>query len=128
MSSLRENERTDGSTQGVGNAVQSVEDAYSGTVDSTKVIAEVMDVTRPFLEAHPTVAEIFGTVITFAGAWVILPRVLRQLHWYLDKALMEGQELLQTPFNLKIPYDLSIWKAMEDPARIAATLLFALQL
>lgn len=129
----------DGLTEGAESSVKSAkewaETAFNGIVDSAKAAGDAMHSAAPpmkrFLEDHPVFLEISLPVTIFTGAWVIMPRVLRQLHGYVEKgsaALLQGQDRLQSvPYDLNVPYNLSVWKAMEDPARLFATLLTALQ-
>ena len=53
------------------------------------------------------------------AAWLVLPTVLQRCHSYIEsgpKARLLGREQGE-----KIPYHLSVFGALEDPARLLAT-------
>ncbi|CAM6093371.1 unnamed protein product [Calypogeia fissa] len=133
-SSVTPTSSSDGSAEGAAeNAAKSVQDwteaAYNGILDSLKAVGVAIDDATPsvkqFLEANPIIVEISLSAAIFTGAWVILPRVLRRMHLYVE---MGSAALLQGPYEERIPYELSVWKALEEPARLIATLFILLQI
>lgn len=60
-----------------------------------------------------TVTQLLYTSIAAFLAWFVMPRVLRMFHRYFE----DGSSLLLRRSE-KIPYETSIWFALEDPAKI----------
>ncbi|KAJ7546920.1 hypothetical protein O6H91_08G061200 [Diphasiastrum complanatum] len=65
-------------------------------------------------------------VTAYASAWLILPRVLRALHRYVEQG--PTARLLGRTTQEQMPYDLSVWSALEEPARLFVTLVAFSQL
>ncbi|XP_024514918.1 mechanosensitive ion channel protein 1, mitochondrial-like [Selaginella moellendorffii] len=59
-----------------------------------------------------------------AAAWLVLPRVLRRLHKYVE----EGPTTSLLGKSEKHPYEMSMWAALEDPTRLFLTLVAFSQL
>lgn len=63
------------------------------------------------------------------GAWAILPVLLRRLHGYVEQGsatiLHAGTGKTR---EVRTPYELSLWAALEEPCRLFATFLFLSQL
>lgn len=61
------------------------------------------------------------------GAWAILPVLLRRVHGYVEQGsatiLHAGKKN-----DEGVPYELSLWAALEEPCRLFATFLFLSQL
>ncbi|KAK8944861.1 hypothetical protein KSP39_PZI007668 [Platanthera zijinensis] len=73
----------------------------------------------PYLEK--VIVPVGGTIIATMLAWVVLPRILRKVHKYSSRnplSLFSGTFIAE-----EIPYDKSLWSAMEDPARYLITLM-----
>ncbi|MCO5553551.1 hypothetical protein L7F22_007074 [Adiantum nelumboides] len=60
-----------------------------------------------------TVTQLLYTTFAAVLAWLVMPRVFRMFHRYFE----DGSYLLLRRSE-KIPYELSFWAALEDPAKI----------
>lgn len=54
-------------------------------------------------------------------AWLVLPRVLRKFHQYVESG--PTSRLLGRMPQEKQPYELSVFSALEDPARLLGSLM-----
>ncbi|KAG6549781.1 hypothetical protein Mapa_008762 [Marchantia paleacea] len=106
--------------------------AYAKLMDGVKAVEEattdtLMPAASKVLETYPIISDIVTPVGVFTGAWIILPRVFRRLHGYVEQgsaAFSKG--LSPVPFD-PVPYEQTIWQAMELPSRLFATILTMLQ-
>ncbi|KAJ7546919.1 hypothetical protein O6H91_08G061100 [Diphasiastrum complanatum] len=65
-------------------------------------------------------------VTAYASAWLILPRLLRALHRYVEQG--PTARLLGRTAQEQMPYETSVWSALEEPARLFVTLVAFSQL
>ncbi|BBM98867.1 mechanosensitive ion channel protein 1/2/3 [Marchantia polymorpha subsp. ruderalis] len=106
--------------------------AYTKLMDGVKVVEEattdtLMPAASKVLETYPIISEIATPVGVFTGAWIILPRVFRRLHGYVEQgSAVFSKGLSPVPFD-PVPYEQTIWQAMELPSRLFATILTMLQ-
>ena len=113
--------------------VNTVKDVWQSIVDMTTYTGqkakEASDELTPYvhqlLDSHPQVKNVVIPVgSTLAGtilAWVVMPRLLRRFHKYATQgpaALLSGR----LPGE-QIPYEKSIWGALEDPVRYLITFM-----
>lgn len=118
--------------------VDKVKDAWKNAVDASTSIGEkakeLSDELVPFgqqlLDSHPylknVIVPVSYTLIGTILAWVVMPRILRKFHKY---AVQTPTVLL--PGNLSgdpVPYEKSVWGALEDPVRYLVTFMAFLQL
>lgn len=117
----------------VKDAWQSIKDAWQSIVDATTYAGqkakEASDELTPhvhqLLDSHPQLKNVIIPVgSTLAGtilAWVVMPRLFRRFHKYATQgpaALLSGR----LPGE-QIPYEKSIWGALEDPVRYLITFM-----
>lgn len=113
--------------------LNTVKDAWRSMADSAthtmQKAQEASDELTPhvhkLLELHPhlknVVIPVFSTVSGTILAWVVMPRVFRSFHKYAMQgtaALLSGRHPLD-----QIPYEKSIWAALEDPVRYLVTFM-----
>lgn len=129
-----------GSNVDVGNSgvsgsewIDKVKDAWQGAVDAITYSAqkakeashELTPYVQQLLDSHPYLKNVgvsvgwtlTGTVV----AWFVMPRVLRRFHKYsmqTPAALLSGSVSGQ-----ELPYEKSIWGALEDPLRYLITFM-----
>ncbi|XP_030540927.1 mechanosensitive ion channel protein 1, mitochondrial isoform X1 [Rhodamnia argentea] len=110
-----------------------IKEAWHGTVDvagrTGEKVKDVSDELTPYvqqvLDSHPYVKNVFMPIgLTLTGtllAWFVMPRILRRFHKYATQgqaALLSG-----TPLGEEVPYDKSVWGALEDPLRYLVTFM-----
>ncbi|OVA06709.1 Mechanosensitive ion channel MscS [Macleaya cordata] len=108
------------------NGLQSVVDASAYTGGKAKEAAdELTPHIHQLLESHPYLKDVIipvsGTLTGTLLAWVVMPRVLRKFHKYS----MQGSAVLLSG-NLpqeQVPYEKSVWGAVEDPIRYLASFM-----
>ncbi|XP_072958295.1 mechanosensitive ion channel protein 1, mitochondrial-like [Typha angustifolia] len=78
----------------------------------------------PYLEKVivPVGGTLFGTIL----AWFVMPRIFRKLHKYASESPLTV--LLGSSSKEQVPYQYSMWSALEDPARYLITFLAFSQL
>lgn len=130
---------TNGTTDSVtGDWTDALNNLYQSAKDST-VIAEqkakeVFDSVTPYIkdlyDSQPYMQQVIvpigGTMFGTLIAWMILPRILRKFHKYTTQnplALLSG-----SPTKEQVPYEKSVWGAVEDPARYLVTFMAFSQL
>ncbi|KAH7513085.1 hypothetical protein FEM48_Zijuj12G0159000 [Ziziphus jujuba var. spinosa] len=86
---------------------------------------ELSPYVQHWLDSHPYLRNVIVPVgVTMTGtilAWAVMPRLLRRLHKYVNKApaaLLPG-----SVFAEQIPYERSLWGALEDPVRYLITFM-----
>ncbi|KAI5058554.1 hypothetical protein GOP47_0026724 [Adiantum capillus-veneris] len=70
-----------------------------------------------------TVTQLLYTTFAAVLAWLVMPRVFRLFHRYFE----DGSYLILRRSE-KIPYELSFWAALEDPAKIFISVIAFSQL
>ncbi|XP_074272879.1 mechanosensitive ion channel protein 1, mitochondrial [Silene latifolia] len=113
-----------------GEWVDKVKDGFKSVVDVTSQKAqETSDQLTPHvqqvLDSNPYLKDIVvpigGTFAATILAWVAMPRFLKGLHRYSTKGsavLLSG-----SGFTVDVPYEKSVWGALQDPARYLATFM-----
>ncbi|KAI0499994.1 hypothetical protein KFK09_018202 [Dendrobium nobile] len=107
-------------------AHQSVVGAFSYVGRRAK---EVSDEVSPYMQqlyySHPYLEKVIvpvgGTMAATLLAWFIMPRIFRKFHKYASRnplALLSGGSTVE-----EIPYEKSVWSALEDPARYLITFM-----
>ncbi|KAM3287444.1 mechanosensitive ion channel protein 1, mitochondrial isoform X1 [Capsicum chacoense] len=107
-------------------AWQTAMDAVNYTGEKAKeASSEMTPYVEHVLDAHPylrdVVVPVGGTLTGTLMAWVVLPRFLRRFHKYSNQgpaALFPGSSIWG-----QVPYEKSIWGAMEDPVRYLITFM-----
>ncbi|WCJ22741.1 Mechanosensitive ion channel protein [Euphorbia peplus] len=110
---------------------QSAGDATASVMEKTKELTdELIPHAQQFLETYPcmknVIAPVSYTMIGTILAWAVMPRFLRMFHKYSVKtppALLSGS-LGTDP----VPYDKSMFSALEDPVRYLVTFMAFLQI
>lgn len=105
---------------------QSAVDATSYTGQKAKeASAELSPYVDQFLDSHPYLKDVIVPVsATLTGtvlAWVVMPRLLRRFHKYANQGpavLLRGSLLPE-----QVPYEKSVWSALEDPVRYLVTFI-----
>ncbi|KAL3536780.1 hypothetical protein ACH5RR_000146 [Cinchona calisaya] len=105
---------------------KSTMDAVSYTGEKAKeASSEVTPYVQQLLDTHPylrdVVVPVGGTLMGTLLAWVVLPRVLRKFHKYSTQGpatLLSGSSLWGP-----VPYENSVWGALEKPVRYLVTFL-----
>nr|GLL34397.1 mechanosensitive ion channel protein 1, mitochondrial-like [Ipomoea trifida] len=107
-------------------AWQGVVDAVNSTGEKAKeASSEMTPYVQQMLDAHPylrdVIAPVSGTLLCTLLAWVVMPRFLRRFH----KISMEGPATLLSQSSLwkPVPYEESIWGALESPVRYLITFM-----
>ncbi|CAL9051715.1 unnamed protein product [Musa banksii] len=129
----------DGNTGAVGNDWVAILDrAREAVVDAAisteKKVKDSYDNVTPYLQelydSHPylekVIVPITGTVSATLLAWFVMPKIFRKLHSYATQspvALLSGNSTKE-----RVPYDKSLWSALEDPARYLITFVAFSQL
>lgn len=113
--------------------VDKLKDAWQSVVDvatvSVQKAKEASDELTPhaqqILDSHPylkdVVVPVGGTLTATLMAWLVMPRVLKRLHLYSTRgsaALLSG-----SIFAVEVPYERSVWGALEDPVRYLTTFM-----
>lgn len=105
---------------------QSVVDIVTSTGEKAKeASSEMTPYVQQVLDAHPylrdVIAPVSGTLICTLLAWVVMPRFLRRFH----KISIEGPATLLSQSSLwrPVPYEKSIWGALEGPVRYLITFM-----
>ncbi|CAA7403771.1 unnamed protein product [Spirodela intermedia] len=112
-------------------AYQSALDAATNTQRMAKEASdEVVPYIDRLFESHPYLKEIVipvgWTLSATVLAWLVLPRLLRRLHHYVNQtsiALLSGGSPQES-----VPYEKSLWGSLEDPARYLITFIAFSQL
>lgn len=117
----------------VGEWVDKLKGAWNSVVDGATVIVEkakeASDELTPHaqqvLDSHPylrnIVVPVGGTLTATLLAWVVMPGILKRLHRYSTRgsaALLSG-----SIFAVEVPYEKSVWGALEDPVRYLVTFM-----
>ncbi|VFR03688.1 unnamed protein product [Cuscuta campestris] len=105
--------------QSLGNAVSSTgEKLRDASSDITPHIQQILDA-NPYL--RDVVAPVSGTLVCTLLAWLVMPRFLRRFH----KMSTEGPAALLSENSIlkPVPYEKSIWSALEDPVRYLITFM-----
>ena len=110
---------------------ESLLDAASKTGNMAKeATIEVGTYIEKLFQSYPYLKDIVvpvgWTLSSTVLVWIVLPRVLRRFHHYVNQtpfALLSGRLSLDS-----IPYEKSIWGSLEDPARYAVTFIAFSQL
>lgn len=97
---------------------------YSGQKAKESSV-ELSPYVQQWLDSHPYLRNVIVPAgVTLTGtilAWAVMPRFLRMLHKYAHKgpaALLPG-----SVFAEQIPYEKSLWGALEDPVRYLITFM-----
>ncbi|KAK9094797.1 hypothetical protein Scep_026266 [Stephania cephalantha] len=101
-------------------AVYTGQKAKEASDELTPNVQQLFD-SQPYLK--DVVVPVGGTFIGTVLAWVVMPRVLRKFHKYSTQgpaSILSGGE--------QVPYDKSIWSALEDPVRYLVTFMAFSQL
>ena len=107
-------------------AWKSLVDAATVTVKKAKEASdEITPHAQQVLDSHPYLRDIVvpvgGTLTATLLAWVVMPRILNRLHRYSTRgsaALLSG-----SIFAGEVPYEKSVWGALEDPVRYLVTFM-----
>ncbi|KAL3700123.1 hypothetical protein R1sor_018145 [Riccia sorocarpa] len=104
---------------------------YDKLMDGIKVAEEKLNILLPqmqeTLEKYPIISDIAAPVGAFTGAWIILPRILRRVHHYVGQGSAAFYKGISESPLVQVPYEQSVWQAMEFPSRLFATILTVLQ-
>lgn len=91
---------------------------------------EVLPLLQQLYDSNPYLQKVLvpvgGTLSATLLAWFVMPRVLRRLHVYASRSpfsLLSGSLTKE-----QVPYEKSIWHALEDPARYLVTFMAFSQL
>ncbi|KMT20425.1 hypothetical protein BVRB_1g004200 [Beta vulgaris subsp. vulgaris] len=110
-------------------------DAWKTVTDAATVTGqrakEASDELTPYaqqvLDSHPylkdVVGPVGGTFMAALFAWVVLPSLLKRLHRYSSHGstvLLSGTGRV---FAIEVPYEKSVWGALEDPVRYLMTFM-----
>lgn len=110
-----------------------VKEIWKSTVDAVtnagekakEVSGEVTPQVQQLFDAHPYLKDVVvpagGTMVGTLLAWMVLPRLLRRFHKYSTQgsaALLSGSSLW-----VPVPYENSIWGALENPVRYLVTFM-----
>ncbi|KAK9144900.1 hypothetical protein Sjap_004803 [Stephania japonica] len=101
-------------------AVYTGQKAKEASDELTPYVQQLFD-SQPYLK--DVVVPVGGTFIGTVLAWAVMPRVLRKFHKYSMQgpaSILSGGE--------QVPYDKSIWGALEDPVRYLVTFMAFSQL
>lgn len=127
--------RGDVNVDGSSEWVDKLKDAWQSVVDATNVTGqkakEASDELTPYaqqvLDSHPylkdVVVPVGGTFTAALLAWVVMPSILKRLHRYSNRgsaALLSGTGSI---FAVEVPYEKSVWCALEDPVRYLMTFM-----
>ncbi|XP_009802287.1 mechanosensitive ion channel protein 1, mitochondrial-like [Nicotiana sylvestris] len=126
---------SDMDTSGVGGSewIGKVKEAWQTTIDAVtytgekakEASSEMTPYVEQVLDAHPYLRDVIvpvgGTLIGTLMAWIVMPRLLRRFHKYS----MQGPAALLPGSSIwgQVPYEKSIWGAMEDPVRYLITFM-----
>ncbi|CAH9096679.1 unnamed protein product [Cuscuta europaea] len=105
--------------QSLGNAMSYTgEKAREASTDLTPYIQQIVDA-NPYL--RDVIAPVSGTLVCTLLAWLVMPRFLRRFH----NISTEGPATLfsETSLLKPVPYEKSIWSALEDPIRYLITFM-----
>ncbi|XVF80111.1 hypothetical protein PTKIN_Ptkin15bG0044300 [Pterospermum kingtungense] len=112
--------------------VDKVKDAWHNAVDALgytgqkakEAFNELKPHVEQLLDTYPYLKDVVVPVgFTLTGtvlAWVVLPRLLRRFHNYAMKTLVLPSGSL---LGDQVPYEKSIWGALEDPVRYLTTFM-----
>ncbi|KAK6918345.1 Mechanosensitive ion channel MscS [Dillenia turbinata] len=116
-----------------GDWMDSVKDAWRATVDTAAYTGEKLNevsdglafYAQQLLDSHPYLKTVIvPTSVTLTStllAWVVMPRLLRRFHRYSVQgplSLIYGSDYAE-----QVPYEKSVWGALEDPARYLVTFI-----
>ncbi|PPR88219.1 hypothetical protein GOBAR_AA32468 [Gossypium barbadense] len=115
--------KSDGIRSGWGDKVKddwhSAADAMGYTGQKAKEVSnELKPHVYQLLDTHPYLKDVvlpvgFALTLTIL-AWVVLPRLLRRFHEYaIQTSILPSGRMLGD----QVPYDKSLWAALEDPVR-----------
>ncbi|KAL2651716.1 hypothetical protein R1flu_019844 [Riccia fluitans] len=101
-------------------------------MDGIKVVEEkfnnvLLPQIQEFPDKYPVISDISVPVGVLTGAWMILPRVLRRVHRYVGHGSAAFYRGISDAPLVQVPYEQSVWQAMELPSRLFATILTILQ-
>ncbi|KAK4364224.1 hypothetical protein RND71_015582 [Anisodus tanguticus] len=113
--------------------VGKVKEAWKTTIDAVTYTGEkakeasskMTPYVEQVLDAHPYLRDVIvpvgGTLTGTLMAWVVMPRLLRRFYKYS----MQGPASLLPGSSIwgQVPYEKSIWGAMEDPVRYLITFM-----
>ncbi|XP_027108415.2 mechanosensitive ion channel protein 1, mitochondrial-like [Coffea arabica] len=117
---------------------EKVKEIWNSTVDAVtytgekarEASSEVTPHVQQLLDTHPylrdVVVPVGGTLMGTLLAWMVLPSVLRRFHKYSTQgpaALLSGSSLWGP-----VPYENSIWGALEKPVRYLVTFMAVSQI
>lgn len=123
----------DGGGFGGSDWTDKVKEIWKSTVDAVtytgekakETSSEVTPHVQQLLDTHPylrdVVVPVGGTLMGTLLAWVVLPKVLRKFHKYSTQgpaALLSGSTLWGP-----VPYENSVWGALEKPVRYLVTFM-----
>ncbi|XP_062226534.1 mechanosensitive ion channel protein 1, mitochondrial-like isoform X2 [Phragmites australis] len=108
------------------NARKSTMDA---TTDAGKKAKELTDAITPhvqqLLDSNPNLEKVVvplgGTLFGTMMAWFVMPIILRRLHKYASQSPISA--LLGNSAKNDVPYQTSLWSALEDPAKYLITFM-----
>lgn len=112
-------------------ARQSVLDAALSAEKKAKdLYNHVIPHLQEFYDSHPylekVIVPVSGTLSATLLAWFVMPKILRKLHKYASQgplSLFSGSSAVPP-----IPYEKTLWSALEDPARYLITFVAFSQL
>ncbi|TYI50752.1 hypothetical protein E1A91_D12G124500v1 [Gossypium mustelinum] len=121
--------KSDGIGSGWGDKVKdawhSAADAIGYTRQKAKEVSnELKPHVNQLLDTHPYLKDVvlpvgFTLTLTIL-AWVVLPRLLRRFHEYvIQTSILPSGRMLGD----QVPYDKSLWGALEDPVRYVITFM-----
>ncbi|XP_020581234.1 mechanosensitive ion channel protein 1, mitochondrial isoform X2 [Phalaenopsis equestris] len=107
-------------------AHQFVVGAVSYTGRKVKEVSnDVTSYMQQLYDSHPYMEKVLipvgGTMAATLLAWFVMPRIFRKFHKYASRnpfALFSGGSIVE-----EIPYEKSLWNALEDPARYLITFM-----
>ena len=115
--------------------IDKVKDAWKTVVDAANVAGEkakeASDVLTPHVQqvwdTHPylkdVVVPVGGTLTAALLAWLVLPSVLKRLHKYSTQGSAALLAKSGSISAAEVPYEKSVWGAMEDPVRYMLTFM-----
>ncbi|XP_056693584.1 mechanosensitive ion channel protein 1, mitochondrial isoform X2 [Spinacia oleracea] len=125
----------DGITSGSSEWADKMKDVWQSVVDAATFTGqkakEASDELTPYaqqvLDTHPYLKDVVvpvGSTFTAAVlAWMVMPSILKRLHKYSNQgsaALLGGTGSI---FAIEVPYEKSVWGALQDPARYLTTFM-----
>ncbi|XP_076949214.1 mechanosensitive ion channel protein 1, mitochondrial-like [Bidens hawaiensis] len=113
--------------------VHKMKEAWNSTVDvatqtgekAKEAYGEVSPYVEQLLDTHPYLRDVIvpvsGSILGTFAAWVVLPRIFRRFHKYATEG--PGTYLQIGSLGGPVPYEKSMWGALEVPVRYLITFM-----